>query len=98
MHFNDNQTQNLRVVDPIADEGVWAMKDDGRKSGCHGEVWRQNAETDESFGPSTNLASQKGTTSNGVGTSTTSGKLKIKSHGHTTAGIRHGDARVRAFT
>ena len=25
MHFKDNQTLNLRVVDPIADEGVWAI-------------------------------------------------------------------------
>ena len=25
MHFIDKQTLNLRVVDPIADEGVWAI-------------------------------------------------------------------------
>ena len=37
MHFKDNQTLSLRVVDPIADEGVWAIIDDG----CN-----------ESFGPS----------------------------------------------
>ena len=24
IHFNDNQTLSLRVVDPIADSGVWA--------------------------------------------------------------------------
>ena len=41
MHFNDNQTLSLRVVDPIADEGVWATIDDGCNSCCHGEVWRQ---------------------------------------------------------
>ena len=29
MHFNDNQTVSLRVVDPIADDGVWAITDDG---------------------------------------------------------------------
>ena len=25
MHFNDNQTLGLRVVDPIEDDGVWAI-------------------------------------------------------------------------
>ena len=44
MHFNDKQTLTLRVVDPIEDEGVWAIIDDGCNSCCHGEVWRQNAE------------------------------------------------------
>ena len=28
MHFKDNQTLNLRVVDPIGDEGVRAIIDD----------------------------------------------------------------------
>ena len=41
MHFKDNQTLNLRVVDPIADEGVWAIKNDGCNRCCHGEVRRQ---------------------------------------------------------
>ena len=36
MHFKDNQTLNLRVIDPIADEGVWAICDDGCNSCCHG--------------------------------------------------------------
>ena len=44
MQTNDNQTLNLRVVDPIEDDGVWATVDEGRNSCCHGEVWRQNAE------------------------------------------------------
>ena len=44
MHAKDNQTLNLRLVDPIADEGVWAVMDDGCNSCCHGEVWRQRAE------------------------------------------------------
>ena len=35
MHFKDNQTLNLPVVDPIAGEGVWAIKDDGCNSCCH---------------------------------------------------------------
>ena len=32
MHINYKQTLSLRVVDPIADEGVWAMIDVGRFS------------------------------------------------------------------
>ena len=40
-----HQTLNSREVDPIADERVWAMKDDGCNRCCHREVWRQNAET-----------------------------------------------------
>ena len=36
MHFNDNQTLSLRLVDPIADDGVWAIIDDGCNSCCHG--------------------------------------------------------------
>ena len=35
MNFNDNQTLSLQVVDPIADERVWANFDDGRNSCCH---------------------------------------------------------------
>ena len=43
MHFHDNQTRSLRVVDPIAVEGVWATIDDGCNSCCHVEVLPQNA-------------------------------------------------------
>ena len=32
MHFNDNRTLSLRLVDPIADDGVWATIDDGCNS------------------------------------------------------------------
>ena len=39
VHFTDNQTVNLRVVDPIADEGVWEMIDDGCNICSHGGVW-----------------------------------------------------------
>ena len=44
MNFNDNQTLSLRLVDSIADDGVWAIIDDGCNSCCCCEVWRQNAE------------------------------------------------------
>ena len=46
MHIKDNQTLDLRVVDPIADEGVWAIINDGCNSCCHGKVWRQNVEAE----------------------------------------------------
>ena len=97
MHVNDNQTLSLRVVDPIADGGVWANMDDGC-SCCHGEVWRTNAEAKMKVLHLQPIwVYRRGTTFNGVGTSTTSGKQK-HSHGHTTASVRHGDTGVRAFT
>ena len=75
-HFNDNRTLSLRVVDPIADEGVWAI-DDGCNSCCHGKVWRQNGEAKmKVLRLQLILVHRKATTFNGVGTSTTSGKLK----------------------
>ena len=78
MHFNDNQTLSLRVVDPIADEGLWAIVDDGCNSCCHGEVQRQNAEAKmKVLGLHPIWLHRKATTSNGVGTSTTSAKLTI---------------------
>ena len=70
MHFDDNQTLSLGVVDPIADDGVWAIIDDRCNSCCRGEVWRQNAEAKMKV-------CRKATTFNGVGTSMTSGKFKI---------------------
>ena len=78
MHFKDNQTLNLRVVDPFADEGVWAIIDDGCDSCCHGEGWRQNAEAKmKVLGLHPIWLHRKASAFNGVGTSTTSGKLKI---------------------
>ena len=44
MHLDDNEALSLRVVDSIADDGVWAIMDDRCNSCCHGEVLRQNAE------------------------------------------------------
>ena len=41
MRFNDNQTWSLRVVDPVADEQVWAIIDDRCNSCCHGTLWGQ---------------------------------------------------------
>ena len=43
MHFKDDQTLNLRVVDRIGDEGVSAIIVDGCNSCCHGESWLHNA-------------------------------------------------------
>ena len=78
MHFDDNQTLSLRVVEPIADDCVWAIIDDGYNNCCNGEVWRQNAEAKmKVLGLHPIWLHRKATTFNGVGTSTTSGKLKI---------------------
>ena len=52
--------------------------DDGCNSCFHGEVWRQNAEAKmQVLGLHPIWMHRKATTFNGVGTSTTSGKLKI---------------------
>ena len=40
----DKQNTSLRVVDPMTDEGVWAIVDDVCNCNCHGEKWRINAE------------------------------------------------------
>ena len=78
MHFNDNQTLSLREVDPIANEGVWLILNDQCNSCCHGKVWRQNAEAKMKVLRLQPIwIHRKATTFNGVGTSTTSGKLKI---------------------
>ena len=78
MHFDDNQTLNLRAVDPIADEGVWAIIDDGCNSCCHGEVWRQNAEPKMKVLRLQPIwVHRKVAIFNGVGTSATSGTLNI---------------------
>ena len=74
IHFNDNQSLSLLVVDPIADDGVWAIIDDGCNTCCHSEVWRQNAETQmKVLGLHPIWLLWKATIFNGVGTSTTSG-------------------------
>ena len=66
------------MVDRIADEGVWAIMDDGCNSGCHGEVWRQNAEAKMNVLRLQPIwIHRNAATFNGVGTSTTSGKLKM---------------------
>ena len=78
MHVKHNQTQKKREVDPITDEGVWAIKDDGCNSCSHGEVWRQNAEAKMKVLDLHPIwLHRRATTFNGVGTSTTSGKLNI---------------------
>ena len=33
-----------REVDPLEDEGIWAIVDDACNSCCHGSIWRENAE------------------------------------------------------
>ena len=85
MHFNDNQTLNVRVVDPIADDGC--------NSCCHGEDWRQNAETKMKV---LGLAAKKGKYFQWRRNEHDNWKVG-NSHGHTTARVRHGDTHVRGI-
>ena len=78
MHFDCHQTLSWRVVDPIADDGVRAIIDDGCNRCCRGEVWQQNAETKmKVLGLHPIWLHGKATPFNGVGTSTTIGQLKV---------------------
>ena len=78
VHSEDNQTLSLRDVDPIAEDGVWAIIDDGCNCCCHDELWRQNAEgTMKVLGLHPILLHGKATTFNGTGTSTANRKPKI---------------------
>ena len=75
MHFKDNQTLNLRVVDPIADEGVCTIIVDGCVTVKFGD---KNVEAKmKVLGVHHIWLHRKATIFNGVGTNTTSGKLKI---------------------
>ena len=40
----DIQATTHRIVDPMTDEGVWVVVDEGANSCCHGDGWRRNAE------------------------------------------------------
>ena len=40
----DQCTTSLRVVDPLTDDGIWAVVDEGCNSCTHSEVWRKNLE------------------------------------------------------
>jgi hypothetical protein len=40
----DKQATTHRVVDPLTDEHVWVVVDEGANSCCHGDEWRRNAE------------------------------------------------------
>ena len=98
MHVNDDQTLSLRVVDPFVDEGVWAIIDDGCYSCCHGEVWRQNAEAKMKVLRLRNIwVHRKSNYCQWCRNEHDKRKAEI-SHCHTTARIRHGDTRLRAFT
>ena len=97
MHFNDNQTLNLRVVDPFEDDGVWAI-DEGCNSCCHGEVWRQKAEMKmKVLGLDPIWRHRKATIFQWFWNEYDHWQVQ-NPHGHTIAGIRHGDTKMRAFT
>ena len=77
MHKHDQQSQTPRVADPIMDKVVWANVDDGCNSCSHGELWRRSAEIKIRHKSLTAVwLHRTAATINGVGTSTTSGKLK----------------------
>ena len=78
MHVNDHQTPNLLVVDPIADEGVWAIINKGVTVVVMVKSGRQNAEAKmKGLGLHRIWLHRKATTLSCVGTSTTSGKLNM---------------------
>ena len=76
--MQEYQTTKLRVVDPITDEGVWAIVDDACNSSCHGRSWRLNAEEKwKKKGFNSFVRSSKPTTFKGVGNAQTAGKLHV---------------------
>ena len=76
--MQEYQTTKLRVVDPITDEGVWAIVDDACNSSCHGRSWRLNAEEKWKMkGFNSFVRSSKPTTFKGVGNAQTAGKLHV---------------------
>ena len=72
---HDIQNMTMRVDDPYADEGVWAIIDDGCNSCCFSKKWHQNAVKKWGrVGFQSYLKSSTPTSFTGVGKSTTRGK------------------------
>ena len=77
-HSEDDITLSLRDVDSTADDGVWAILDDGCNSCSRSKAWRQNAEAKmKVFGLHPISLHKKATTFNGTGRSTKNRKPKI---------------------
>ena len=74
----DLQAMDLPVVDPLKDEGVWAIIDDACNSCCHGEMWRRNAEKKWArIGFQWQWIHKEAKKFNGLGSKKTSGKMEI---------------------
>ena len=74
----DKCPTDLRVVDPMEDEGVWAIVDDGCNSCTHSREWRLNAEEKwAKRGFKCYLKDGKVTKFTGIGSSPSTGKWKL---------------------
>jgi hypothetical protein len=72
----DIQATDLRVIDPMLDDGVWVIVDEGANSCVHGEQWRKNADAKYAKkGFKTHWSSKEAKNFKGIGSQKTSGKL-----------------------
>ena len=77
MYHKDIQAVNLRVVDCLKDEGVWAIIDEGCNSGCHGQRWRENADIKfEKLGFKSVFHKESNMAFKGIGNNRSSGQWK----------------------
>ena len=66
---------HLRVIDPYADDGVWAIVDEGCNSCCHTKNWHDNAaEKWDRLGFQSYAVNTVSTSFTGVGTSRSTGR------------------------
>ena len=74
----DKCNMTLRVVDPLEDEGIWAVIDEGCNSNTHSEIWRKNLQMKcEKMGFQPVQINAKVTQFTGVGTARTTGKWRF---------------------
>ena len=76
-YFPNIQATQLRVVDPLADDLIWAIIGDARNCFCHGEGWRKNAEAKlGALGFQVCLLNRSPTAFKGLGHKTISGNFQ----------------------
>ena len=74
----DQCTTRSRVVDPLTEDGIWTVVDEGCNSCTHSEAWRKNmGEKCLKLGFAPMQFNNKVTQFTGVGTAQTQGKWKI---------------------
>ena len=74
----DKGNTSLRVVDPLEDDGIWAVVDEGCNSNTHSMVWRKNLEMKcEKLGFKPVQLNSKVTQLTGVGSAATTGKWRL---------------------